>query len=411
MLPFDRYDVSKRQRIRVACAYLFSRDMARDDDFIKRLTIEEVRKAFRLKAKQYHPDVLRGDSQAEVRKREDRFKMISDAYQLLTYTFQEEQNPYIDIAMKGRKIIAVGGAKGGIGKSTFSSNLGVILSALGHRTVLVDMDLGGANLHLYLGQTFLERDINDYILKRVNNIEEILTETRHGPLLIGGDSSRLGAANITFQHKMKLIRALRKIDAEYVVIDLGGDTAFNIIDFFLMADFGIVLTTCDPASYLDAFNFLKVCLYRKLNRVFGQESPYHARRDHQLEELIQRATDDPEGCGIKTVGKLLKVIREEQYHNFPLMEKVVADYSPNLVVNRADRAQDAMDIARRIQQVSSKMLGIRVGFLGSLPTLREIELSARDLVPIVARDPEGAVARNMKQMIKRMLTGKAAWLL
>ena len=48
-----------------------------------------------------------------------------------------------------KKVIAVGGAKGGIGKSIFATNLALLLSSVG-RTVIIDLDLGGANLHLYL---------------------------------------------------------------------------------------------------------------------------------------------------------------------------------------------------------------------------------------------------------------------
>lgn len=42
------------------------------------------------------------------------------------------------------------------------------------------------------------------------------------------------------------------------IMDLGGDTSYNVIDLFLAADTGFVLTTCDPASYLDAYSFIKV---------------------------------------------------------------------------------------------------------------------------------------------------------
>ena len=62
-------------------------------------------------------------------------------------------------------VIAVGGAKGGIGKS-ISANLGIYLARKGRQTVLVDLDLGGANLHLYLGETRLPLTINDFLTQR-----------------------------------------------------------------------------------------------------------------------------------------------------------------------------------------------------------------------------------------------------
>jgi flagellar biosynthesis protein FlhG len=78
----------------------------------------------------------------------------------------------------------------------------------------------------------------------------------------------------TFRSKLKLLRALKTIDADYVILDLGGDTTYNILDFYLAADQGLVLTTCEPASYLDAYGFIKMSLHRKLIRLFGPESAY-----------------------------------------------------------------------------------------------------------------------------------------
>ena len=100
-----------------------------------------------------------------------------------------------------------------------------------------------------------------------------MTATKYGPWLIGGNSSQLGSSNISFAAKMRLIKSVRNLEADCVIIDLGSDTSFNILDFFLAADIKIVLTTCDPASYLEAYNLIKVGLYRRLNRLFGEESP------------------------------------------------------------------------------------------------------------------------------------------
>ena len=113
-----------------------------------------------------------------------------------------------------------------------------------------------------------------------------MLNTKYGPLLIGGNSSQLGNANINFMRKLKLMKAIKNLDADFIIIDLGGDTSYNIIDFFLLADHGIVMTTCDPASYLDAYNFIKTALYRKLNRLFGPESKYKAQKDQALEQFI-----------------------------------------------------------------------------------------------------------------------------
>ena len=170
---------------------------------------------------------------------------------------------------------------------------------MGWRTVLADLDIGGSNLHLYLGETFLKLNINDFLNKKVPDLQNIMIRNKYGPHLIGGDSSQLGAANISFSQKLKLLKAIKQIDADYIIIDLGGDTSYNSIDFFLAADYGIVMTTCDPASYLDAYNFIKVGIYRRLNRLFGPESKFRDRKDDDLKQLIHDATMSSNGSGVK----------------------------------------------------------------------------------------------------------------
>ncbi len=220
----------------------------------------------------------------------DRFLAIQQSYEVLV-NYLEGMNPGTDAVLSQGKIVAVGGAKGGIGKSVITANLGIYLASLGLKTVLVDLDLGGSNLHLYLGyRSILQRSINDFLKKRVSSLDEVMIQSPHGPLLIGGDSSELGSANIDFMKKMKLIKAINAIEADCVVLDLGGDTSYNILDFFLQADHGIVVTTRDSASYIGAYHFLKAAMYRKLNRLTGMESRSGEDKNSELERYIREST-------------------------------------------------------------------------------------------------------------------------
>ena len=272
MLQFENLSESQLEEVRIACAYLFSPELGRDDEFLINLDFASIKKALGKKTQRYDPALHPDEPEEMILKRRERFIKVKQAYEtLVPYIFKEEKIlPENDL--RKSSIIAVGGAKGGIGKSMFSTNLGIYLSSLGKKTVLVDLDLGGANLHLYLGEWSLKYNINDYLNKSVPSLNDIMVSTKYGPDLVGGGSSQLGSANIHFSRKLKLLRGIKQIEADYIIIDLGADTSYNIIDFFIAADHGIVLTTCDPASYLDAYNFIKVALFRKLNRIFGPES-------------------------------------------------------------------------------------------------------------------------------------------
>jgi flagellar biosynthesis protein FlhG len=141
-----------------------------------------------------------------------------------------------------KKIIAVGGAKGGGGKSMLAANLAVGLALLGQKVVLADLDLGGADVHLYTGVKSLASTWIDFLDKKVDSLQDILTPTAFkGLSLIGGDSSKLGSANLPYSQKLKIMRHLKELETDFLVVDLGGDTTYNGLDFFLLADQKIVV--------------------------------------------------------------------------------------------------------------------------------------------------------------------------
>jgi flagellar biosynthesis protein FlhG len=402
MIYLGTLQSSELQKIRVASAYLFSPDHAKDDSFLENLDLSTIKKAFRAKAKRYHPDHHQDAEPYEIEKRKERFVRIEEAYRVLcSYVPETDRIPPVTTG-QGARIIAVGGAKGGIGKSIFSANLAVYLAGLGKKTVAVDLDLGGANLHLYLGETFLKWNINDFLNRRVSTLEDTLVTSKYGPLLIGGESSQLGASNIGFSRKLKLVRAVKEINADYVILDLGGDTSYNVTDFFLMADQGIVLTTCDPASYLEAYNFIKVALFRKLSRLFGAESELRKKKDILLERLITEFTQSPINSRFKMIDELMAEVREKHPRHIPLLQEVISSFCPSLLVNRVSNRCNVPQMVKRLQDVSRKMLSINLDYLGSFPQETGIEDSARHLIPMITSHPNSTFAQNMKVLVNRL---------
>ena len=74
-------------------------------------------------------------------------------------------------------ILAIGGGKGGVGKSVISANIGYCLSRLGHKVICLDSDLGGANLHTLLGIKYPPKTLHDYFQKKVQSLEDIVIKT------------------------------------------------------------------------------------------------------------------------------------------------------------------------------------------------------------------------------------------
>ncbi len=299
------------------------------------------------------------------------------------------------------RIIAVGGAKGGIGKSILAANLGVFLAKRGYRTVLVDLDLGAANLHLYMGEWTLKQRIDDYLDRKADHLNTIAVETKHGPSLIGGGSGRLGSANLPFARKLKLMRAIRKLNADFVVLDLGASTNYNILDFFLLADSQLVMTTCDPAAYLDAYTFIKLALYRQLARLFGAESKYRKFKDDELLGVIHRFVAPDQRHPPGRIADLMAQIRDQFPQRHYLVEDTLRRFQPKLVVNLADIQEEVRQVVTRMQRVVEKMLSFRLELAGSIFSDRNIARSTRDLKPEVELHPSGLLARAIGQIVRQ----------
>lgn len=399
MLRLDRLKTSEFREISEACALLFARSEI-NNVFLSCLNLKMVKNAYRSLAKALHPDMQRGISKGS----SERFIMVTDAYKILIFYLQNEVFKETRREEGQGTLIAVGGAKGGIGKSVFSTNLAVLLSKRGYDTIVVDLDLGNSNLHLYLGETtVLKRSINDFINKRVESLDDVMIRSRFGPRFIGGNSSELGSANIHFSKKLRLLRAIRTLKADYIVLDLGGDTAYNILDFFLAADYGVVMTTPESASYIGAYHFIKAALYRKLNRLFGPESRYMAQRDRQLELFIQEATMSNGATQVKTIDQLKErawgVKPGYQGH----INKAIAEFKPYLVINKTPPDYAVKDLVDKLRGVTKRWLSKEVGYLGNISAQVDVEKSTSGLYPLVARQPNGEYAKQLGRITDNLL--------
>ena len=337
------------------------------------------------------------------RRREDTMddvKRLRSASDLLAASLRSDVSAPLTRGALKKTIIAVAGAKGGVGKTMFASNLGVFLSSKGFKTVVVDLDFGGANLHLYLGvHSPLKQNVMTFLSKRGVTLENVMIKSDYGPWLIGGTHSELGAAHLEFKKKLRLMKSLRNIDADYLILDLGGDMSRNTLDFYLMADYGIVLTTSHPASYMSTYDFIREALYRKLKRAFGPESPLHKERDAILEDIIGETISLYEGNEIGPVSALLDVIKNAVPEKLGLIMRILNDFRPCLVLNKVPPYNNVHYIPVMVQDLARKWLSKEVQFLGSISDQSEIEKSSFEQVPALAICPQGQLVLELEYIV------------
>lgn len=302
-----------------------------------------------------------------------------------------------DNEMESTPIIwAVGGGKGGVGKSVVSTILAFSLARKGKRTVLIDADLGGANLHTLLGIKSPPRTLIDFINRKFGSLEEICIDTEAKNLrLISGSSEVLSLANPHFSQKIKLINHFSRLDADNVVIDLGAGTSFNVLDFFLSAHEKIVVLTPEPTSIQNAYIFVRNAVYRRLSRL--------SSKNPSLQTLVKIAMDPKNELQVRTVKELLQFIQESGGKDEArAMEKEIGEIRPAVITNmvRDDKEKNA---GRIVQIVAEKYLMIQSTNLGSVSHDRQIFSMVSDMVSLIKLDQLSHASANISEIVTTLL--------
>jgi flagellar biosynthesis protein FlhG len=162
------------------------------------------------------------------------------------------------------RAIAVAGGKGGVGKSTVAVNLGMALSMAGHDVMLLDADMGLANVDILLGLV-PSRHIG-HVLDGECRLEEILLNGPRGLRVIPGGSGARRLAQMDSAGHAALIRTFDELiqPPEYLLVDTAAGLTDSVAMFSAAAD-DVVLVVCDePASITDTYALIKV-----LSRDFG----------------------------------------------------------------------------------------------------------------------------------------------
>lgn len=292
------------------------------------------------------------------------------------------------------EILVVGGGKGGVGKTCFSVNTAVEIARRGWRVVLLDADLSCSNVEAVLGIKQSQQRLDDFFLKPTeSSLSSIVRDTDFPNLrLIPGTSGLLDVANPRFQQKVSLIRELRRLDADLVVIDLDAGAHLNTLDFFLMAEsLGIVIITPDRPSIDNAFKFLRAALFRRIERFY--QSPEVAlllKRCENLNDFLE---------SIRTASVMDAEMRQR------LCQEIVAlarSMQPKIVVNRVTNAYEAKIAGNILSKYARHLLYMEPSHLGHLFFDKCVPEAVNSGLPFVVGKPRQKISGCIVDMANRL---------
>jgi flagellar biosynthesis protein FlhG len=298
------------------------------------------------------------------------------------------------------RLLPIASGKGGVGKSVFAANLGLALARAGRAVVLVDLDLGGSNLHTCLGVKNRYAGIGDLVWKKERSLAGLLVETGYERLwLVPGDGLQPGTANLEWFAKKRILKELVALPADFVILDLGAGSSYNVVDFLLASTEGIVVVRPEVTSILNAYSLLKTAAYRHHLRSFAEASPGRAA-------VMEFASRKTEGAGLSFLDFARDLAGRFPGEGEAALERLGA-FKPSALMNQGRGGGDA-ELGYRLRDIASKNLGLSLGFLGYLLEDEGVPRSVAARRPLLDLDPEAPFSRGVKAVASRIATGVPA---
>ena len=154
--------------------------------------------------------------------------------------------------------IAVTGGKGGVGKTNLSVNLAASLAGLGKRTLLLDADLGLANVDVLLGLS-PQNTLADLVSGRCE-LDEVILEGPNGMLVVPAASGRRHMAELQPAQHVGLVNVFNELqrDLDILIVDTAAGITDSVLTFCQAAQDAVVVVCDEPASITDAYALIKV---------------------------------------------------------------------------------------------------------------------------------------------------------
>ncbi|MBW2520517.1 MAG: P-loop NTPase [Deltaproteobacteria bacterium] len=292
------------------------------------------------------------------------------------------------------RICAIGGGKGGVGKSILCTSMAITLANQGYRCIMIDADLGGANLHTFLGMSPPNLSLSDMFRDSGKNLDQILLKTPFENLgLVSGSKAMLNIANLQYQQKLKVIRQVASLDADYIFIDLGAGSAFNVLDFFIFAHDGLLVLTPTPTAIENTYHFLRAAYFRKLRQVI---------RDLGAETFVDEALNERVKNGIRSPRDLMHDLMSRDSVLGQKINSIMEGFCPKLIINQVQHYEDE-ELGHKIALACQDFFGIELAVAGVVRTDEKVLSSLKLHRPAMTMYPHSVFAEDVKSVVEKCM--------
>ncbi|QFP41969.1 MinD/ParA family protein [Borrelia miyamotoi] len=290
-------------------------------------------------------------------------------------------------------IIPVASGKGGVGKSLFSTNIAICLANEGKKVLLVDLDLGGSNLHSMLN-IIPKKSIGTFLKTKIpfNNI--IIESNIKNLSFIAGDSDIPELANIAIFQKKRIINNLKNLNYDYLIIDLGAGTTFNTIDFFLMSNRGVIITIPTVTATMNAYLFLKNAIFRLMSKVFIKETKAY--------KIISDIKKDSSNLQKIYIPNLLLKIEAYDPDNYEKFMEIFSQFSPFIIFNMLNTPDDIKK-TEKILKSAKNYLNVNLQSIGSIYKDELVDKALNHQIPITIYKPTSLTVKSMQKIAKKLI--------
>jgi len=241
------------------------------------------------------------------------------------------------------RIIAVSSGKGGVGKTNIAINLALAYAQTGKKVIVMDADLGLANVNVVLG--VIPRYNLYHLIRKQKTLSEILVDTSYGIQIIAGASGFSKIANLTEEERRDFIAELAALsNADILIIDCAAGVSNNVISFIAAADDALIVTTPEPTAITDAYGIIKIIAT-------------------EIENL---------------------------------------DLGLKLVVNRVKSVVEGKRVAERVINIAGQFLNLKVDYLGFVYDDPAVHIAVVRQKPFLILEPKSRAALCIRHLVGRL---------